>query len=95
MINLFNFKEINFFRAFLIPSVITALSTTIAIEFRFVVDEKKNKQKINPYYHLRSLIYTFFVTLFCSYISFYLIHYFTGYGNSMLHTKVSNNSYNI
>ena len=45
MVHLFDFKEKNFFRAFLIPSVITALSTAIAVEIRFLIDEKEKKKK--------------------------------------------------
>lgn len=96
MFILFDFKEKNYFRAFFLPSLVTAISSTIAIEYSYVrkvLFGDKNKKGIK--YHLREAIITFLSAFITSFFAFYIIHMLTGFGNSMLHTKVSNFKENV
>ena len=92
----FNYKEKSYFRAFFLTSIVTAFTATMAIEFSYVrkaVYHEKYSHSI--LFHLREMLFTF-ITAFCaSFIAFYSIHNLTGFGNSMLHDKVSNLKKNL
>ena len=96
MYNLFDFKEKSFFLAFFLPSIVTGLSAAIAIEYNYITKlfrDKKQFKSIGT--HLKHASQTFFVAFITSFIAFYLIHFLTGFGNSMLHTAVGDLSYNV
>ena len=90
MFNIFDFKEKNYFRAFLLPSLVTAISATIAIEYNYARKLYFHKKMKHPFkWHLKEIFTTFFYAFIASFIAYIIIHILTGFGNSMLHTKVS------
>ena len=95
MIHFFDFKEKNYFRAFFLPSLVTAISATIAVEFSFIRKSIDEGKKFALSYHFKECCFTFISTFLTCFFSFYGIHLATGFGNSMLHTKASILSYNV
>ena len=96
MYNLFDFKEKNFFLAFLLPSFVTGLSAAIAIEYNYIMKLIKDKKQIKSVgRHLKHASQTFFVAFITSFFAYYLIHFLTGFGNSMLHTAAGDLPANV
>lgn len=89
MYNLFDFKEKNFFLAFILPSFVTGISAAVAIEYRYFIKILQTKKKIKDIpNHLRHAFWTFLVAFIISFFAYYFIHFLTGFGNSMLHSSV-------
>ena len=96
MLNLFNFKETDYFRAFLLPSIVTGISAAIAIEYHYIIKIFKDKKEMDSLkYHISHAFKTFLVAFFTSFVAYSLIHFMTGFGNSMLHTYVSDKKFNV
>ena len=96
MLNIFDFKEKNYFRAFLLPSLVTAISATMAIEYSYARKIYHHTKMKHPFrWHVKEILTTFMIAFITSFIAFILIHTLTGFGNSMLHTDVSNMKYNM
>lgn len=98
MLHLINYKEVTYFRTFFLNSIITAIAATIAVETSYISKRifqdstdytLGSKKDLTLIHQLKEASKTFLVTFIATFLAYYLIHIITGYGNSMLHTSVS------